>query len=259
LRGEEGKAVLAELFAPFSDNIIWIGTESAELTKHAINAFLATCVTFINEIAAVAEKVGADASEVECALRSEPRIGANAYIRPGAAFAGGTLARDVTFLREIAGRNGLPLHMIGSILESNRAHSNWPMRRLADKLGSVVGRTVAVLGLSYKPGTNTIRRSLSVELVSSLGTAGAKVVAFDPKVTELPDRLPGFVMASNVAEALSGADAMVLMTEWPEFKSITADEVVTSMTTPLVVDQNGFLKHLATDSRIGFLTIGKPL
>jgi UDPglucose 6-dehydrogenase len=259
VRGDEGKAILTALFAPFSDAIIWTGIEAAELSKHAINAFLATCVTFINEIATVAEKVGADAGEVERAMRSEPRIGPNAYIRPGAAFAGGTLARDVIFLGEIAGRNDLELHMIGSILESNRRHGGWPARRLVDKLRTVSGRTIAVLGLSYKPGTDATRRSLAVELVRSLCTAGAKVVAYDPKVTHLPEQPPGFVLATSVAEALSGADAMVVMTEWPEFKSISADEIVSNMATPLIVDQNGFLIHLTANPHISFLTIGKPL
>lgn len=259
VRDEESKAILNNLFTPFSDSIIWVGVESAELAKHAINAFLATSVTFINEIATVAEAVGADAHEVERALRSEPRIGPKAYIRPGAAFAGGTLARDVNFLDEIARQNGLPLTMIGSILESNRFHGNWSLRRLTDRLGNLKDRTIVVLGLSYKAGTDAIRRSLAVELVHTLVTAGAKVVAYDPKVLALPYPPANFVMADSITQALAGANALVIMTEWPDFKSITADDILDNMLTSLVIDQNGFLNHLADDTRVEFLTIGKPL
>jgi UDPglucose 6-dehydrogenase len=257
-RGGFEKPILTELFAPFCSNIIWVGTEAAELTKHALNAFLAACVTFINEIATLGEKVGADAREVERALRSEPRIGQKAYIRPGAAFAGGTLARDVTFLTEIARRNGLPLDMIGAILKSNGFHRRWPSRKLQERLGEISGRKVAILGLSYKPGTDAIRRSLAVELGDSLCAAGAMVAAYDPAVKALPGAPKNFILAGGVTEALSRADALVVMTEWPDFKTIKADEIVARMATPNVLDQNAFLDHLAADPRINYLTIGKP-
>jgi UDPglucose 6-dehydrogenase len=257
-RGGFEKPILTELFTPFCSDIIWIGTEAAELTKHALNAFLATCVTFINEIAALGEKVGADAREVERALRAEPRIGQKAYIRPGAAFAGGTLARDVTFLTEAARRHGLPLDLIGSILKSNGFNRQWPSRQLKEKLGTIAGRKVAVLGLSYKPGTDAIRRSLAIELSGSLCAAGAKVAAYDPAVKAWPGAPQNFTLAGGMTEALSDADALVLMTEWPDFKAIKADEIVARMARPNVLDQNGFLGHLAADPRISYLTIGKP-
>lgn len=259
VRDDRAKPTLAALFAPFSQNLIWVGIEAAELTKHALNAFLATCVTFINEIATIAEQVGADAREVEQALRSEPRIGPNAYIRPGAAFAGGTLARDVTFLREIAAEHALPLPMIGGIIESNRLHGGWSARRLGERLGDVRGRAIAVLGLSYKPGTDAVRRSLAVELVRTLAGAGAHVRAYDPQVRALADAPAGVVLTDNLAEALAGAEALALMTEWPEFRALDAALVLDAMARPLVVDQNGFLGHLASDPRVEFLTIGKPL
>ena len=259
LRDEAAKPVLAALFAPFCDTVLWMGVESAELSKHALNAFLATCVTFINEVATVAEQVGADAAEVERALRSEPRIGPNAYIRPGAAFAGGTLARDVAFLDAVAGRLGLHLDMIGSILASNRRHGGWPARRLRESWGDLKGRTVTVLGLAYKPGTDAVRRSLSVALVRDLCAAGARVRAFDPKVAELAEPPEGLVMAASALDALEGAEALVLMTEWPEFREIAPSEVLGRMRTPLVLDANGFLKDLAADARVVTLTIGKSL
>jgi UDPglucose 6-dehydrogenase len=258
LRGEAGKAVLTELFAPFSDNIVWTGIEAAELSKHAINAFLAISVTFINEIAMICEKMGADALQVERALRSEPRIGQNAYIRPGAAFAGGTLARDVRFLSEIAARHGLPLNMIGSVLESNRFHRGWSFRKLQELLGSLDGRKICILGLAYKPGTNATRRSAAIELSDQLSLSGAIIAAYDPEVKTLPHPIPNLTIAESPTEAFSQADAVVLMAEWPEFRDLRADDLVRRMAAPNVLDQSGILGYLAEDKRIRYLTIGRP-
>ena len=138
--------------------------ESAEMTKHGINAWLALSVTFANEIARLCEAVGADAREVERGLRSEPRIGQKAYIRPGAAFAGGTLARDVVALTRLAREHGDPAAIFPAILAGNEAHKDWALDRLRTLLDPLEGATVAVLGLTYKPGTDTLRRSGAVEL-----------------------------------------------------------------------------------------------
>ena len=161
-RGTHSRPRLAALFAPFSDRIEWMSVESAEMTKHALNAFLAASVAFINEIAAISERVGADAAEIARGLKTDARIGPRAYLSPGAAFAGGTLARDVIFLSRRGAELGVPLHLIPSVRESNEAHREWALRRLESVLGSVKGKTVAVWGLTYKPGTDTLRRSGSV-------------------------------------------------------------------------------------------------
>lgn len=257
-RGGAESPLIARVFAPFSNNIIWMGTEAAELTKHAINAFLATCVTFINEIATLCERVGANARDVERGLRSEPRIGPKAYIRPGAAFAGGTLARDVTFLGKIAEREDLPLDMIGSILKSNRFHRDWPIRKLTELFANLSGVRVAILGLAYKADTDATRRSLAVEMCHWLSARGATVAAFDPAVRSLPDAPANVTLAPSTAVALSEADVLILMTEWADFKTLTADDLIKSMARPTVLDQNGFLAHLAWDSRITYLTVGTP-
>ncbi len=254
------RAVLAPLLEPFCPAIQWIGIESAEMTKHALNAFLATSVTFINEVATVCERVGADAAEVEAALRSEPRIGQKAYIRPGAAFAGGTLARDVAFLGDLAAQHGIALPMIAGIIPSNREHRAWPLRQLQARLAPLAGRRVSVLGLAYKPGTDALRRSVSIELIRALLSAGAKVRAFDPAVHALPADLAAVALARDAADALDGAEAAVVMTEWPEFQALSAEIVAGRMRHPLVLDQNRFLaKALEGRPAIHFITIGKPL
>jgi UDPglucose 6-dehydrogenase len=169
-RGEADRARIAALLRPFiedparTDRIEWMSVESAEMTKHALNAFLATSVTFINEIAALCEQVGADAKEVERGLKSESRIGSKAYLGPGAAFAGGTLARDVEFLTQIGAVHYQPTHLLSAVRASNDEHRNWHRRKLQALLGDLHGKCIAVWGLTYKPGTDTLRRSSSVEL-----------------------------------------------------------------------------------------------
>ena len=234
---------LAEVLGRFSDNLVWMSLESAEMVKHALNAFLATSVTFINEVASIAEKVGAQASDVEEGLKSEGRIGRKAYLKPGAAFAGGTLARDVVFLGVLAERHAVTTPLLGSIIASNAAHREWPLRRVAERFGGdLAGRTIAVLGLSYKPGTDALRRSAAVELCHALAARGAHVVAFDPVVHDLPPDLAAAVdLKSSLDDALRGSDAAVVATEWPEFRAATHDIFASCMRTPFVVDQNAFL------------------
>lgn len=260
--GAEGAArgILADLLRPYSTNILWVSLESAEMAKHALNAFLATSVSFINEIAALCETTGADAAEVEAALRSEPRIGPKAYLRPGAAFAGGTLARDVAFLQTLAGRSGLELPMIGGIIPSNRYHRGWPLRQLRARLGDFSGRRIAVLGLAYKPGTDATRRSVAIELCRDLLAAGARLAVFDPAVRRLPDEIGAAALAASAEAALAGAEAVAIMTEWPEFQSLSAAALVGGMARALVLDQNRFLAAaLEGQPGIDYVTIGRPI
>src|SRR5262245_20447326 len=146
-RDEQARQRLAELFRPFSSSLVWMSVESAEMTKHAVNAFLATSVTFINELARICEAVGADAREFERGLKSEARIGPKAYLSPGAAFAGGTLARDVRFLIDLGRANGLDASLFQGVWASNGVHKDWVKERLGGLLDGVERPVVAVLGL----------------------------------------------------------------------------------------------------------------
>src|SRR5262249_44931138 len=158
------QAKLGELVKPFCQNIVWMSVESAEMTKHAVNAFLALSVTFINELARICEAVGADAKQVERGLKSEGRIGPKAYLSPGAAFAGGTLARDIRFLIDLGERWGTGTPLCRGVWDSNQLHKDWLRNAVARLLSGVEKLVVAVLGLTYKPGTSTLRRSSAVEL-----------------------------------------------------------------------------------------------
>lgn len=252
---------IARLFAPFTDRIEWMSVESAEMTKHALNAFLATSVAFINEIAAICENSGADAKEVERGLKSEKRIGPSAYLGPGAAFAGGTLARDVVFLSERAASIGLPAHLLGGVKRSNDAHRAWAARRLHELLGGVAGKRIAIWGLTYKPGTDTLRRSLAIELCQSLLADGARIRAHDPAVKSLPDELAtGIELASSAVDAVRDADALVVMTEWPDYRQVEASAVADAMKGRLILDANRFLQQqFSNEPRVVYATVGKAL
>jgi UDPglucose 6-dehydrogenase len=242
IRDEAARPVITALLAPITSRIEWMSVESAEMTKHAINAFLALSVTFANELASVCERVGADAKQVERGLKTESRIGPKAYLAPGGAFAGGTLARDVAFLTALGARHQLALPLLGGVRPSNEAHKQWARRRLEDRLGALAGKTIAVWGLTYKPGTDTLRRSASVELCRDLAAAGAAVVAWDPAIRALPDELAQVVaLAADAGSALRGASALVIATEWPELAKLALAGPVRTMQRRLVVDANRFL------------------
>jgi UDPglucose 6-dehydrogenase len=260
MRDDRAKAVIAELLAPITAKIEWMSVESAEMTKHAINAFLALSVTFANELASVCERVGADAKQVERGLKTESRIGPKAYLGPGGAFAGGTLARDIAFLTALGGQHGLALPLISGVRPSNEAHKHWARRRIEDRLGALAGKTVAVWGLTYKPGTDTLRRSASVELCCDLAAAGAKVMAWDPAVRELPPELSRTIALAASAEAAArGASALVIATEWPELTKVELASVIAAMARPLVVDANRFLaKRFAEVPGVEYFAVGVP-
>lgn len=255
----EDRDTIAALLSPFTDRIEWMSVESAEMTKHALNAFLATSVTFVNEIAALCEKVGADAEEVERGLKTDLRIGSRAYLHPGSAFAGGTLARDVTFLLEISEREKLTGFLLAGVRESNHFHKGWLCRRISEVLGELVGRHIAILGLAYKPGTDTLRRSGAVEAATWLIQQGATVSAFDPAVRALPAELAmTFSLCDDAASVLSGADAALIATPWPEFRDVYADLLLTRMRQPIVFDPGRHLQQsLGTDPRIRYFAVGR--
>jgi UDPglucose 6-dehydrogenase len=252
VRSEEDRARLAAVLERFGRPVEWMGVESAEMTKHALNAFLATSVAFINEVAAICEALGADASDVARGLKSEERIGPRAYLAPGDAFAGGTLARDIRFLTELAHDQGLSAAVVDGVAASNAEHRNWSRRALTRLFGlgsgdgkhGLAGRRIAVWGLTYKPGTNTLRRSSALELCRWLAEERASVQAYDPAISALPAGEPDAIeLAGSPLAALQGADALVVCTPWPEFRQLPADTVAGSMTQPVVVDPGGHLRE----------------
>ena len=250
---------VAALFKPFTDRIEWMTVESAEMTKHALNAWLAMSVAFINEIAELCEQTGADALEVSRGLKSESRIGSKAYLAPGDAIAGGTLARDIMFLADLGRSHGVTTRLLTSVKASHDAHRHWAEHRLMHALDGVAGRTVAVWGLTYKPGTDTLRRSSAIELCQWLHAQGALVRAFDPVIATLPSELAACVTLTRTAlAATEAASALVVATPWPEFRQVAAADVAAHMTRPLVLDAARFLREtLGSEPAIEYVSVGK--
>lgn len=260
VRSARARDIIGRLLAPISDRIEWMSVESAEMTKHAINAFLALSVTFANEIATLCELAGADAKQVERGLKSESRIGPKAYLAPGGPFAGGTLARDIEFLGQMSREHGVRSPLLASVQQSNDAHKRWTTNKLVERLGALDGRCIAIWGLTYKPGTDTLRRSLAVDLCDWLLTQGATVRVFDPVVQSLPPHWDlRVVRCAGALDALDGAQAMVVGTEWPEFRERAAElakrptQVAENL---VVIDPNRHLEAPLRESGFGYFAVG---
>jgi UDPglucose 6-dehydrogenase len=254
------RATLEALLSPIGSTLIWMRPESAEMVKHALNSFLALSVSFINEIASVSETVGADAQEVAAGLKSEPRIGQRAYLGPGGPFAGGTLARDVVTLTSLGIAQQVPLTLIPAIKESNDRHRGWASRKIQTALTGIAEPQVAVLGLAYTPGTDTLRRSAAVELCRSLTAAGFTVRSFDPLVHSTDADHGDLTLTPSAADALRGAHALVVCTEWPEFRDYDWLSLLSLMARPVVVDANRYLeKQVAAFPALSYLTVGRPV
>jgi len=268
VRTEADRVELAALLAPFSTEVQWMRVESAEMTKHALNGFLATSVAFINEIAAICESVGADAEEVSRGLKSERRIGPHAYLGPGDAFAGGTLARDIGFLRGLAKHEGLPAHVFAGVADGNSAHKSWTRRKLIELLGdadspeedALLGRQVAIWGLTYKPGTDTLRRSSAIELCRWLVSVGAVVRAHDPAVSALPpDLATKMELCATPLEAAEQADALVVCTPWPDYLEVPVERTLSALARSQVIDPAGALRAtLGHRPDVRYVRVGTP-
>ncbi len=219
---ERAVETMRHIFAtlPHPAEIISMKPASAEMGKHALNAFLATEISFANDLADIAERVGADMLEVTRVLKSDPRIGPKAYLDAGVSFSGGTLNRDVKILTNLAREHSIQPSVIESIYLKNEARKGLIASKLFQDLGYLQGKTVALFGLTYKPGTKTLRRSYPLEVARELLGKGASVRLYDPVADEHEIGISGVVFSNNAYEAASGSDAIVVLTTWAEFKDL---------------------------------------
>lgn len=260
VRSNQAIPLLEELLLPITDKIEWMSIESAEMTKHAINAFLATSVAFANEIASLCELVGADAKEVERGLKTEHRIGPKAYLSPGGPFAGGTLARDVAYLTQISQDKQIVTPLLASIRDSNNEHKNWVRRKLQDVVDDLRGVTIAVWGLTYKPGTNTLRRSFAVELCDWLLQQGAVIHVHDPAQPKLPEHWANQVICHSTAVAATAqAKVLIIGTEWPDFRQEAFNLGTTNRSDLIIIDANRHIQKAATALQLPYIAVGTPL
>src|SRR5256884_943915 len=237
---ERARRVMRELYRPLFINetpMLFTGRRAAELIKYASNAFLATKITFINEIADLCEQCGADVQEVARGMGLDRRI-AGKFLHAGPGFGGSCFPKDTAALTAIGQRYGAPIRIVETVIRINDARK----RAMADKVvvacgGSLRGKTVAVLGLTFKPNTDDMREAPSLVIVPKLEAQGARVRAYDPHgMTEARKLMPGLETANDPYACIEAADAMLLLTEWDQFRALDLDRVKTALRSPVVID-----------------------
>ena len=240
--GDEGAAdAVAGLYAQLGGEILRTDVASAEMIKLASNAFLATKISFINEIANVCEEVGADVGEVARGMGLDERIGPS-FLRAGIGYGGSCFPKDVSALKMLAGNTGYHFQLLTAVIEVNELQKRRVVAKLQRHLGSLLDKRVALLGLAFKPDTDDMREASSLVLAARLQGEGAEVVAYDPVASERAEELLSSVeLAGSAIEALDGADAAVLVTEWGEFAALDWGEAAGRMARALLVDGRNFL------------------
>ena len=242
---EEAADAVAALYSGLEGEMVRTDVASAEMIKLASNAFLATKISFINEIANVCEEVGADVGEVARGMGSDTRIGSS-FLRAGIGYGGSCFPKDVSALKMLAGNTGYHFQLLTSVIEVNELQKRRVVGKLEKHLGSLIGKRVALLGLAFKPDTDDMREASSLVLAARLQGEGAEVVAYDPVAVERASTMLTTVeMADSAMAALEGADAAVLVTEWGEFRDLDWQAAAASMANPLIVDGRNFLDPAA--------------
>ena len=239
---EEYAERVAALYEPLGAELVRTDVASAEMIKLASNAFLATKISFINEIANVSEELGADALEVARGMGLDDRIGPK-FLQPGVGFGGSCFPKDVQALKQLAGNTGYHFQLLTAVIEVNELQKRRTISKLQKHLGPLAGKEIALLGVAFKPNTDDVREATSLVLAGRLAGEGANVRAYDPVTGDKAEgMLAGATIADSALEAIDGADAAVLVTEWPEFAELDwTGEVKSRMRVPLVVDGRNFL------------------
>lgn len=262
---ERVRGLMRECYAPYSrnhDKIMFMDVRAAELTKYAANAMLATKISFMNEIANLAERLGADVEQVRLGIGSDPRIGYH-FIYPGCGYGGSCFPKDVQALARTAREVGYEAELLDAVEAVNLRQK----RVLFDKLmqafdGDLQGRTIALWGLSFKPDTDDMREAPSRVLMEALWEVGARVRAYDPQAMEETARIYGerddLVFVAHQDEALPGADALVICTEWKQFRTVDFRRLKSKLTTPVLVDgRNLFDPRQVKEAGLMYFAVGR--
>ena len=260
---EEARGVMRELYRPLFLNetpILFTSRRTSELIKYAANAFLAVKITFINEMADLCEKVGANVQEVSRGIGLDNRIGKK-FLNAGPGYGGSCFPKDTLALTKTAKDHDSPVRIVDTVVEVNAARK----RAMAEKIitamgGDVSGKTIGVLGLAFKPNTDDMRDAPALDILPALTAAGATVKAFDPEsMDEAKELMDDITFTNNAWEALDGADAMVLITEWDQFRALDLDRVKSTLTSPIVVDLRNVYSPADMKARgFEYTSIGRP-
>jgi UDPglucose 6-dehydrogenase len=241
---EDGAAVEA-LYRGIDTDVVRTSVPTAEMVKYASNAFLATKISFINEIANVCEQVGADVRTVARGMGLDHRIGPH-FLQAGIGYGGSCFPKDVQALKQLAGNTGYHFQLLNAVIEVNALQKRRVVGKLKERLGSLRGATIALLGLTFKPNTDDLREAASIVLAGRLIHEGARVKAYDPMLDAGEHPLfPGVAICDEPLDALAGADAAVLVTEWAEFGRLDLRAVTAAMARPLLIDGRNFVDPVA--------------
>lgn len=239
---ERAEELMRELYAPFQRNherIVVMSRRSAELTKYAANAMLATRISFMNELANLADRLGADIEDVRRGIGSDPRIGYS-FLYAGTGYGGSCFPKDVSALLRTAAAHGQELQVLQAVERVNTKQKQVLVEMAKERMGSLAGRRFAVWGLAFKPNTDDMREAPSRVVLEGLWAEGATVAAYDPAAADECRRIYGeredLVLAASPLEAVRGADALFIVTEWKEFRAPAFDEIRRRMKQPLVFD-----------------------
>jgi UDPglucose 6-dehydrogenase len=249
--GDWAGDAVAELYSPLHAPLVRTDVKSAEMIKLAANAFLATKISFINEIANVCEETGADVLEVARGMGLDNRIG-DKFLKPGIGFGGSCFPKDVSALKQLAGNSGYHFQLLTAVIEVNELQKRRVIQKLQKHLGNLVGKRVALLGLAFKADTDDMREASSLVLAARLQADGAEVSAYDPIAeTEARKLMRGVDFAASAVAAVTGADAIVIVTEWREFSGLDWDEIARVTRGTVVIDGRNFI-DAATVRAAGF-------
>jgi len=263
VESERAKKLMAELYRPLfliETPVVFTGVKTAELIKYAANTFLATKITFINEIADVCEKIGADVHDVAKGIGLDGRIG-NKFLHPGPGYGGSCFPKDTLAFVRIARESGSPSRIVEAVVNINEERK----ARMADKIvaacgGTVENKQLAVLGVAFKPNTDDVRDSASLTIIPALQAAGARIRAYDPEaMEEAKELLVNIDWCANAYSAMENADCLVILTEWNEFRALDLERVKGLLTNPIIVDlRNIYEPEDLTAKGFDYTSVGRP-
>ena len=260
---ERARKVMGDLYAPFvrtEHPILFMDTKSAEMTKYAANAMLATRISFMNDVASICERVGADVDQVRKGMGADKRIG-YPFLFPGVGYGGSCFPKDVKALVTIARENGIEFDLLRAVERTNERQKKSLLGKAQKHFGSFDGRTFAVWGLAFKPKTDDMREAPSISLIEGLIGKGAKVQAHDPVAHHTARRVFGerIVYAPSPYEALEGADALFVVTEWNEFRHPDFQRMKSLLRAPVIFDgRNIYNPALMRERGFTWYGVGRP-
>lgn len=252
VESKQAEEIMRKLYKPLKAPVIVTNIETAEIIKHACNSFLATKISFINALSNICEKVGADVKQVALAMGLDKRIG-QAFLNAGAGFGGSCFPKDIDAFIHLAETKGYDFDLLKAVRKINEGQKNLVIKKIEEALWIIKDKTIGVLGLSFKPDTDDIRRSVAVDIIRILKQLGAKIKAYDPKaMAKAKQELSGIKYCKTAYEVASGSDCLLIMTEWEEFTDLDLQKVKRLLLQPVIIDARNIFNPVKM-KKLGFL------